>query len=385
MYDVIIAGAGAAGSTAARILAEAGKQVLVLEKRNHVGGNCYDEKDSYGVLIHLYGPHIFHTDREQVWEFLSRFTGWKHFQHEVKAKTKEGLIPVPFNLNTLHLVFGEDADRIEKKLIDSYGQGTKVPVLELLHTSDQDLKRIGEYVYENIYLHYTMKQWGKKPEEIDKSVTARVPVKVAYDNGYFTNKYQAVPSEGFTVLFENMLDHPNITVKTGTSLEDCTEVQNGQIYYAGDKFEGKVIFTGALDELFGCKYGRLPYRTLEIAFEHMEKESYQGVPVVNYTVSEAFTRITEYKYLTRQKINGTTISREYPRDYEGKPDEIPYYVIENAQNRALYEKYAADAKNIKNFYTLGRLAEYQYYDIDAIVERAMKLSGELLEEKLWKY
>lgn len=159
------------------------------------------------------------------------------------------MIPVPFNLNTLHLVFGEDADRIEKKLIDSYGQGTKVPVLELLHTSDQDLKRIGEYVYENIYLHYTMKQWGKKPEEIDKSVTARVPVKVAYDNGYFTNKYQAVPSEGFTVLFENMLDHPNITVKTGTSLEDCTEVQNGQIYYAGDKFEGKVIFTGALDEL----------------------------------------------------------------------------------------------------------------------------------------
>ena len=331
----------------------------MLEKRNHVGGNCYDEKDSYGVLIHLYGPHIFHTDREQVWEFLSRFTGWKHFQHEVKAKTNEGLIPVPFNLNTLHLVFGEEADRVEKKLINSYGQGTKVPVLKLLQTSDQDLREIGEYVYENIYLHYTMKQWGKKPEEIDKSVTARVPVKVAYDNGYFTNKYQAVPEEGFTVLFENMLDHPNITVQTGTSLEDCTEVQNGQIYYAGDKFEGKVIFTGALDELFGCKYGRLPYRTLDIEFEHIEKESYQGVPVVNYTVSEAFTRITEYKFLTRQKIDGTTISREYPR--------------------------VDEAKHIKNFYVLGRLAEYKYYDIDAITEKAIELSRELLEEELWKY
>ena len=174
----------------------------------------------------------------------------------------------------------------------------------MLQTSDQDLREIGEYVYENIYLHYTMKQWGKKPEEIDKSVTSRVPVKVAYDNGYFTNKYQAVPEEGFTVLFENMLDHPNITVQTGTSLEDCTEVQNGQIYYAGDKFEGKVIFTGALDELFGCKYGRLPYRTLDIEFEHIEKESYQGVPVVNYTVSEAFTRITEYNfYKTENRRN----------------------------------------------------------------------------------
>ena len=220
MYDVIIAGAGAAGSTAARILAEAGKQVLVLEKRNHVGGNVMTRKIPDGVLIYLYGPHIFHTDREQVWEFLSRFTGWKHFQHEVKAKTNEGLIPVPFNLNTLHLVFGEEADRVEKKLINSYGQGTKVPVLKLLQTSDQDLREIGEYVYENIYLHYTMKTVGKKPEEIDKSVTSRVPVKVAYDNGYFTNKYQAVPEEGFTVLFENMLDHPNITVQTGTSLED---------------------------------------------------------------------------------------------------------------------------------------------------------------------
>lgn len=385
MYDVIIAGAGAAGSTAARILAEAGKQVLVLEKRNHVGGNCYDEKDSNGVLIHLYGPHIFHTDREEVWSFLSRFTGWNHFRHEVKAKTNEGMIPVPFNLNTLHLVFKEDADRIEKKLIDSYGQGTKVPVLELLNAEDQDLKRVGEYVYENIYLHYTMKQWGKKPEEIDRSVTARVPVKMAYDNGYFTNKYQAVPAEGFTVLFRKMLDHPKITVKMGTSLEDCIEVREGQIFFGGEKFAGKVIFTGALDELFDCKYGRLPYRTLDIQFEHFEKDSYQGLPVVNYTVSETFTRITEYKFLTRQNIDGTTISREYPRNYEGKLDEIPYYVIENAHNRALYEKYANDAKNIKNFYVLGRLAEYKYYDIDAIIERAMELSRVLLEEDLWKY
>lgn len=385
MYDVIIAGAGAAGSTAARVLAEEGKRVLVLEKRAHIGGNCYDEKDEYGVLIHLYGPHIFHTDREVVWEFLSRFTSWTNFRHEVKAKTADGLIPVPFNLNTLHLVFGEKADRIEKKLVCAYGEGKKVPILELMNAEDEDLKAVGEYVYENIYLHYTMKQWGKKPEEIDRSVTARVPVKIAYDNGYFTNKYQAIPKEGFTEMFRKMLAHPNITVRTGARLEDLAEVRDGQIWFEDSPFAGKVIFTGALDEFFGCKYGRLPYRTLDISFEHFEKDSYQGLPVVNYTVSEAFTRITEYKFLTKQEVAGTTISREYPKDYSGNEGEIPYYVIENEKNRTLYGQYRKDADAIRNFYVLGRLAEYKYYDIDVITEKALQLCGQLSEEEVWKF
>lgn len=379
MYDVLIAGAGAAGSAVARTLAEHGKNVLVLEKRPHVGGNCYDAEDEYGVLIHLYGPHIFHTDKEEVWQYLSRFTKWTNFRHEVVARIGDSLVPVPFNLNTLHMVFPETADEMEEKLLREFGEGEKVSILALMQKEDEDLRKIGEYVYENIYLHYTMKQWGKKPEEIDPSVTARVPVKIAYDNGYFTNKYQAVPAAGFTGMFEKMLDHPGITVRTGVKMEDCIEVRGNEIWFEGEPFAGKVIFTGALDEFFGCRYGRLPYRTLDIRFEHYDEDSFQGASVVNYTVSEAFTRITEYKYLTRQDCAGTTISKEYPRDYTGQPGEIPYYVIENEANRALYEKYRADAEKIKGFYVLGRLAEYKYYDIDTITARALQFGRELAE------
>lgn len=375
MYDILIAGAGAAGSTVARQMAEKGKKVLVLEKRPHIGGNCYDVEDEHGVLIHLYGPHIFHTDREAVWKYLSRFTKWTNFRHEVVAKIDGGLVPVPFNLNTLHQVFPETAAAVEKKLLNQFSEGEKVSILALMQQEDEDLRKVGEYVYKNIYLYYTMKQWGKKPEEIDPSVTARVPVKIAYDNGYFTNKYQAVPENGFTAMFEKMLAHPGITVKTDAKLEDYIEIRDGEIWFEGEPFAGEVIFTGALDEFFGCKYGRLPYRTLDIAFEHYDMESFQGAPVVNYTVSEEFTRITEYKYLTRQTCAGTTISKEYPRDYTGSAGEIPYYVIENADNRALYEKYHEEAMKIKGFHVLGRLAEYKYYDIDTITEKALQFCG----------
>lgn len=381
MYDILIAGAGVAGSVAAREMAEKGKKVLVLEKRPQIGGNCYDVEDEHGVLIHLYGPHIFHTDREEVWQYLSRFTEWIMFRHEVVAKIGGQLVPVPFNLNTLHQVFPETADATEKKLLEQFEEGGKVSILSLMQHEDEELRKIGEYVYKNIYLYYTMKQWGKKPEEIDPSVTARVPVKIAYDNGYFTNKYQALPAGGFTAMFEKMLEHPNITVKTGVKIEDSIEIHDGKIWFEGEPFAGKVIFTGALDEFFGCKYGRLPYRTLDIAFEHYDMDSFQGAPVVNYTVSEDFTRITEYKYLTRQECAGTTISKEYPRDYTGRGDEIPYYVIENADNRALYEKYYKEAQKLEGFYVLGRLAEYKYYDIDTITEKALKFC-ERLEKNL---
>ena len=380
MYDCIVVGAGIAGAAAARILAEdAGKKVLVLERRSHIGGNCYDEKDAHGILIHNYGPHIFHTSLEDVYAFLSRFTDWYAFGHEVVAKVGDKLIPVPFNLNTLHMVYDkEKADRLEQKLIAAYGEGSRVPIMKLRENEDPDIREIAQYVYENVFLKYTMKQWGQKPEEISPEVTGRVPVLVSYDNRYFQDKYQGVPKDGFTPMFEWMLDHENIEVRTNT---DCTKVlsfEGDKIFFEGEVFKGDVIYTGALDELFDCRFGRLPYRSLDFHFEHLDEDSFQGHSVVNYTVSEDYTRITEFKYLTGQKdTDGTTIVKEYPFAYTGAKGEIPYYAILNEENQALYEKYRALTDGMKNFHLLGRLAEYKYYNIDAMTKKAMELAAQL--------
>mgnify|MGYP003537495553 CR=1 FL=1 len=378
MYDVIIVGAGTAGCVAARQLAEQGKEVLIIEKKSHIAGNCYDAKDEYGVLVHIYGPHIFHTDKEEVYTFLSHFTDWYSFRHEVVANVHGTYMPVPFNLHTLKLAFGEvEGKRLEQKLVAIYGMETRVPILELMNHEDEDLQRIGQFVYDNIYVYYTMKQWGKKPEEIDPAVTARVPVSISYDSCYFADKYQGVPSKGFTHLFENMLHHDRISVRLNTEAKDVLAIRDDKLYFKGELFDGKVIFTGPIDEFFGCKYGRLPYRTLEFVFEHLKQDDFQGHSVVNYTVDEDYTRITEYKHLTGQTCEGTTISKEYPAAYTGDVGQIPYYAIANAENEALYQKYREEVSSVPNFYLLGRLAEYRYYNIDVMVERAIELSKHL--------
>ncbi len=376
MYDSVIIGSGAAGSTVARKLAESGKNVLVLEKRPHIGGNCYDRPDAYGIVIHEYGPHIFHTNEEDVYQFLSEFTDWYLFGHEVVANVHGTPLPVPFNLNTLHKVYGkEKADRLEALLVDEYGAGSRVPIMELKKNKNPEIEAIADYVYENIFLHYTMKQWGQTPEEIDPEVTGRVPVLLSYDNRYFQDKYQGMPKDGYTAMFEKMLAHQNITVETHTGCKDCMAFLENKVLYKGIEFTGDVVYTGALDELFDCEYGRLPYRSLDFRFEHFAQDSFQGRSVVNYTVSEDFTRITEFKYLTGQTdAHGTTIVKEYPFSYTGAEGEIPYYAILNDENRALYEKYKAKLAPLKNVYLLGRLAEYKYYNIDAIVKEALKLS-----------
>ena len=253
-----------------------------------------------------------------------------------------------------------------------------MPIMKLRENEDEDVREIAQYVYENVFLKYTMKQWGQKPEEISPEVTGRVPVLISYDNRYVQDKYQGVPKDGFTPMFEKMLDHKNIEVMLDTDCRELLSFAENQIYFKGEPFDGEVIYTGALDELFDCRFGRLPYRSLDFHFEHLDMDSYQGHSVVNYTVNEDFTRITEFKYLTGQlDAKGTTIVKEYPFAYTGAEGEIPYYAILNEENEALYQRYKELVSGMKNFHLLGRLAEYKYYNIDAMAKKAMELAETL--------
>ncbi|MEG0365481.1 MAG: UDP-galactopyranose mutase [Coprobacillus sp.] len=377
--DVLVVGSGFAGSVVARKLAEQGKKVKIIEKRNHIGGNCYDENNEHGVLIHKYGPHIFHTNNKEVYEFLSEYTEWYDYQHEVVARVGDKVIPVPFNLNTLMIVFGEEkGTQLKQELIDTYGENARVPILELQKSTSVGIREVADYVYENIFLKYTMKQWGQKPEEVDQSVTARVPVLISYDNRYFQDTYQGLPLEGYTKLFQRMLDHPLIEVELRKDAKKVIkfDFEKNQVFVDGKEFDGEIIFTGAIDDFFNHKLGKLPYRSLYFDFEHYALEDYQGHSVVNYTVSENFTRITEFKHLTGQKVKGTTIVKEYPQAYEDDY-QVPYYAILNPENISMYQQYVDLMKAFPKFHLLGRLAQYKYYNIDGIVEEALKLVKQL--------
>ncbi len=384
-FDVLIAGAGFAGGVCARSLAEKGRRVLVAERRSHIGGNAYDCTDSAGVLIHQYGPHIFHTNNKQVFEFLSRFTQWRRYQHKVIAnlprdnpevvpahKTTDGrfFFPVPFNLDSLKNAFGaKEGERLGKKLLDAYPAQSQVTILELRQNPDPEIAAIADYVYEHVFVHYTMKQWGQTPEEIDPNTTARVPVRLSDDGRYFQDAYQGMPLHGYTALFEAMLDHPNIEVRLNTDARPLMK-----------DFAGDVIYTGPVDELFDFKFGPLPYRTLDFQFETKQVDQFQAAGTVNYTVDEEFTRITEFKILTGQKRPGvTTIMKEYSRAYTGAENEIPYYAIINPENNALYSKYQEEAAKMPQLHLLGRLAEYKYYNMDAIAARSLELAAQLTE------
>ena len=385
-YDCLVIGAGPAGAVAARELAErGGKRVLVLERRAHVGGNTYDRFDGHGVLIHQYGPHIFHTSSARVYEYLSRFTEWRPYEHQVVANIPQGEgrleYPVPFNLVSLRAAFPpEDAARLEDKLVSAYGREKKVTILELRRNPDPEIAALADYVYDHVFVRYTMKQWGQTPEEIDPATTARVPVFLSEDCRYFQDQYQGMPLEGYTPLFQRMLDHPDITVELNCDAAARLRLADGAVYLDGAPFAGTVIYTGAADELFGCKYGRLPYRTLDFAFETHPVDFWQSRGTVNYTMDRDYTRITEFKYLTGQELPGaTTIMKEYSRAYTGAEGEVPYYAIINAGNNALYAKYRAEADRYPDFHLLGRLAEYKYYNMDAIAARALELCDDLLK------
>lgn len=395
-FDALIVGAGYAGAVAARRLAEdGGKKVLVLERRPHVGGNAYDCADNAGILIHQYGPHIFHTNDRRVFDYLSRFTKWRRYQHQVIAnlprdnpevvparKTTDGrfFFPVPFNLDSMEAAFGpKEGKRLGEKLLAAYPAQSQVTILELRQNPDAEIAAIADYVYEHVFVHYTMKQWGQTPEEIDPNTTARVPVRLSRDPRYFQDAYQGMPLEGYTPMFERMLDHPNITVEVEMDALDRLELSVGVVSLDGEAFNGPVIYTGQADELFGFQFGPLPYRTLDFGYETIPQNYFQNHGTVNYTVDEDFTRITEFKHLTGQEKPGvTTIMREYSKAYTGADGEIPYYAIINPGNNALYAKYAELAARYPSLHLLGRLAEYKYYNMDAIAARALALTDTML-------
>lgn len=386
-FDTLIIGAGFAGAVCARVLAENGRRVLVLESRNHIGGNAYDCPDSAGILIHQYGPHIFHTNNKRVFDFLSRFTQWRGYQHTVAANVPDGKggrreFPVPFNLVSLETAFpDEKARQLEEKLLSCYGPERKVTILELRQNPDPEIAALADYVYRQVFVYYTQKQWGTTPENIDPNTTARVPIFLSRDCRYFQDAYQGLPKDGYTALFQKMLGHPGITLRLNTDASQALDLSGDAIRYQGEVFPGTVIYTGALDALFGFRLGPLPYRTLEFQFETFPADQVQSHATVNYTMDMPYTRITEFKQLTGQVLPGvTTTVKEFSKAYQGAPGQIPYYPIIGPESTALYERYAALARRFPGLHLLGRLAEYRYYNMDAIAARAMTLCDALLEE-----
>ncbi|BAD77601.1 UDP-galactopyranose mutase [Geobacillus kaustophilus HTA426] len=376
MFDYVIIGTGFAGSVLAeRIATQLNKKVLMIEKRNHIGGNAYDSYDSQGILIHNYGPHIFHTKIKKVWDYLSNFTEWHLYHHKVLGVIDGQKVPIPFNLNSINQLFPKNlAERLEKKLIENFGYNKKVPILKLREVEDEDLKFLADYIYEKVFLGYTTKQWGVTPEELDPSVTGRVPVYISRDDRYFQDPYQGIPKEGYTKLFERMLDHENIKILLNTDYKEVLQFnfETGEANLFGQKFDGKIIYTGPIDYFFDYKFGQLPYRSLNFVFEQFNQEQVQEVGTVNYPNDYNFTRITEFKHLTNQTSDKTTIVKEFSQEYI-PGENIPYYPIKNDKNLELYRLYKKEVRKYDKLIFIGRLAEYQYYDMDMVIAKALKI------------
>jgi len=366
---ILIIGAGITGIILAERFASKENKVLVIEKRNHIGGNCYDFKNKAGILVHKYGPHIFHTNYKEVWDYLSKFTKWISYEHKVLGFINETHIPIPFNLNTLYQLFPEQTEDLEKKLINYFGQNNKIPILELKKTKNKDLKFLADFIYQKIYLGYSQKQWGLKPEAIDSSVTARVPVVISRDDRYFQDKYQGIPQNGYTKMFKKILKNKNIEIKLNTDFKNIKNKINYDL----------IFYTGPTDEYFNYKYGKLDYRCLQMKFKTLNKKSYQPVAVVNYPdLKYLFTRITEFKKLTHQIHKKTTIGIEYP----GKKGFMAWPIL-NEENKKKFKKYQEEIKKIRknNIYFVGRLAEYKYYNMDEAVKNSLNLFKKIIYGK----
>ena len=364
-FDWLVVGAGFTGAVLAeRIATQKNQKALVVDRRAHIGGNAWDFYDENHILIHKYGPHIFHTNNRKVWDYLSQFTKWRIYFHHVLTAVNGQKVPIPFNLNTLYALFpNEYAQKVEQRLIERFGYNLKVPILELLAVEDKDLKALADFIYQNFFLSYTLKQWGLKPEDLDASVTSRVPVFINRDNRYFQDAYQGIPQNGYHALFQNMLNNKNIKLLLNTDYKEIVE----------DIKFSRMIYTGPIDAFFDYVHGYLPYRSLNFEFIHHRQEYWQEVAQINYPNEFEFTRITEYKHLTGQCAPGTTITKEYSQAYAAGLNE-PYYPILNENNLAKFKLYRQEIDKFKGSVVFaGRLADYKYYNMDQAVQRALTL------------
>lgn len=359
----VVVGAGLSGVVMAeRIANEQGQKVLVIERRDHVGGNVYDYKDENGITVQKYGIHAFHTDNEDVWQYLSKFTKWYNYKHQALAETSKGLVNFPVNLNTIDQLFeAEFAQDFIKRLTDKFGFGQKISVSDLQNDQDQVLQEGANILFEELFKNYTIKQWGMKPEDVDPSVIARVPIYLTREDVYFTDKYQGIPAQGYTAMIKKMLENPLIDVRLNTDWRDVRD----ELKY------DKLFFSGSADAFFDYKFGKLPYRSLSFELKVFPKEHYQPRAQVNHGNAPRMTRSIEHKYLLDEKAPVTTVSFEYPEAYNGKNER--YYPINKPENAALYEKYMQEAEKLPNVYFFGRLGDYKYYNMDQAVARALEL------------
>ena len=383
MEKIVVVGAGFSGATVARLFAESGKDVIVIDKRETIGGNAYDYVDKNGIMVQPYGPHIFHTHDKLVFDFLSKFTEWEKYEHKVRARVrKDKYVPVPFNLTSLFALFPkEKAERIKGILTKEIGMDKKVPILQLKKHESAEIREFADFVYKHIFYIYTMKQWGFKPEYLGEEVMNRVPVCLSNEDRYFTDEFQYMPKDGFAKMITNILRHPKIKLKLKTDAKKEITLKDGKIYLGGKELDGTLIYTGCVDELFDYKHGVLPYRSLKFKFKTIKKPSYQDYAVVNYTTSHKYTRISEFSKFTCQPQESTVIVKEYPQKFK-KGKNIPYYPIPIEKNRQHYFKYEEEAKSYKELYLIGRLAKYKYMDMDDAVRNAMDLYEEITGDEV---
>jgi UDP-galactopyranose mutase len=357
---------------AERIASQLDQRVLVIDRRNYIGGNAYDYRDAHGILVHRHGPHILHTNVRWVWDYLSRFTEWWPYDHRVLAWVKNRYVPVPFNLTSLHLSFpARHAAFLERLLLQCYGHEVKVPILTMLENKSRDLRELGEYIYRNVFENYTTKQWGVRPEQLDPSVTGRVPVYISRDDRYFQDRYQGMPLAGYTEMFQRILDHPNIEVALNTDYRT----------FSRTSFD-RMVFTGPLDSFFDYVHGPLPYRSLHFDYEFVGAAYFQPAGQVNFPNDHLYTRITEFKHMTGQEASGTSIAREFPQAHVAGQNE-PYYPVPVAESAELYARYRAEVAKLKGEVLFaGRLADYKYYNMDQAVVRAFELFEEIAQPRL---
>jgi UDP-galactopyranose mutase len=359
-FDYLIVGAGFAGSVAAeRLASQLGKKILLVDKRNHTGGNSHDRYNEDGLLVHAYGAHVFHTDCDDVWNYVTSFARFNNYRHRVLAFVDGKYVPIPINRTTVNTLLGVDMDEAG---IKAYFDGVSVKLAGINNSRDVVVSKVGEFFYEKFFRNYTYKQWGVYPESLSPEVTGRIPVRFDAQDGYFQDRHQGLPAEGYFKLFDKMLAHKNITIALNTDYKDIIE----------DVTFDRIICTCPIDYFFDYKHGKLPYRSQRFEFETLDVEFHQEAAVINYPNDHAFTKVTEAKHMTFQKHSKTTIVREYPAA-EGEP----YYPVPMREARELYEKYRADADRIKSVRFVGRLAQYRYYNMDQAVKKSLELVGEI--------